>query len=145
MFLFVYFWTEATPKSLMRVMGISGLTLYHLKSHLQAITLHFIIMISIFFSITKQERKQALTVYSSSRNIGWGKANRQKPALAINQMVRLRIHCLQHLNSYIEFYNNIIFFIFPFHYCDTDYREIQSSNGNFSSDTSDGTHKKMNE
>ncbi|CAL0315194.1 unnamed protein product [Lupinus luteus] len=27
--------TEATPKSLMRVMGIPGLTLYHLKSHLQ--------------------------------------------------------------------------------------------------------------
>lgn len=27
---------EATPKSLMRVMGIPGLTLYHLKSHLQA-------------------------------------------------------------------------------------------------------------
>ncbi|KAL3641873.1 hypothetical protein CASFOL_012688 [Castilleja foliolosa] len=26
---------EATPKSLMRVMGINGLTLYHLKSHLQ--------------------------------------------------------------------------------------------------------------
>ncbi|MED6180275.1 hypothetical protein PIB30_008774 [Stylosanthes scabra] len=26
---------EATPKSLMRVMGIPGLTLYHLKSHLQ--------------------------------------------------------------------------------------------------------------
>ncbi|PPD67603.1 hypothetical protein GOBAR_DD35512 [Gossypium barbadense] len=27
---------KATPKSLMRIMGISGLTLYHLKSHLQA-------------------------------------------------------------------------------------------------------------
>ncbi|XLR65474.1 hypothetical protein S83_016146, partial [Arachis hypogaea] len=26
---------KATPKSLMRVMGIQGLTLYHLKSHLQ--------------------------------------------------------------------------------------------------------------
>lgn len=32
----VLYWAEATPKSLMRVLGIPGLTLYHLKSHLQA-------------------------------------------------------------------------------------------------------------
>ncbi|KAL2559484.1 Homeodomain-like superfamily protein [Forsythia ovata] len=31
----VYQLGEATPKSLMRVMGVNGLTLYHLKSHLQ--------------------------------------------------------------------------------------------------------------
>ncbi|KAI7728932.1 hypothetical protein M8C21_015313, partial [Ambrosia artemisiifolia] len=30
---------ETTPKSLMRVMSIHGLTLYHLKSHLQKYTL----------------------------------------------------------------------------------------------------------
>ena len=27
--------SEATPKTIMRVMGVKGLTLYHLKSHLQ--------------------------------------------------------------------------------------------------------------
>ncbi|CAA0834676.1 Homeodomain-like superfamily protein [Striga hermonthica] len=37
---------KATPKSLMRVMGISGLTLYHLKSHLQA---NIYIYINILF------------------------------------------------------------------------------------------------
>lgn len=31
---------EATPKTLMRVMGVPGLTLYHLKSHLQAFSVY---------------------------------------------------------------------------------------------------------
>ncbi|MBA0879832.1 hypothetical protein Goshw_022408 [Gossypium schwendimanii] len=69
---------KATPKNLMRVIGISGLTL----------------------------------------NTDWGKANRLKSASAIIWMVRLRIHY---------------------------YREIQSGNKDLSSDTSDGTHKLMNE
>ena len=31
----IYISAEATPKTIMRVMGVKGLTLYHLKSHLQ--------------------------------------------------------------------------------------------------------------
>ncbi|KAK9276965.1 hypothetical protein L1049_006504 [Liquidambar formosana] len=38
---------KATPKTLMRVMGIPGLTLYHLKSHLQA----FLFTISLSFFV----------------------------------------------------------------------------------------------
>ena len=33
--LFSCIYVEATPKTIMRVMGVKGLTLYHLKSHLQ--------------------------------------------------------------------------------------------------------------
>lgn len=42
---------EATPKTIMRLMGIPGLTLYHLKSHLQVLT-HFVILsASPFFDL----------------------------------------------------------------------------------------------
>lgn len=30
---------EATPKTIMRTMGVKGLTLYHLKSHLQVLSM----------------------------------------------------------------------------------------------------------
>lgn len=48
-------YTEATPKSLMRVMGVHGLTLYHLKSHLQVNLLlhhHFLLSDSDFLNVT---------------------------------------------------------------------------------------------
>ncbi|KAL4279122.1 hypothetical protein GQ457_03G011870 [Hibiscus cannabinus] len=71
---------KATPKNLMRVIGISGLSLYHLKSHLQKYRL--------------------------------GKSQQTEICLS-NKL--------------------------------DGYREIQSSHGDLSSDTSDGSHKQMNE
>ncbi|KAF8408113.1 hypothetical protein HHK36_007255 [Tetracentron sinense] len=54
---------KATPKTLMRVMGVPGLTLYHLKSHLQA------------FSISDES---------------WlGRIHSQKPAVTISKKVNL--------------------------------------------------------
>lgn len=42
--------SEATPKTIMRLMGIPGLTLYHLKSHLQVLTdLHYLFVCSSSF------------------------------------------------------------------------------------------------
>ncbi|KAI7737422.1 hypothetical protein M8C21_001613, partial [Ambrosia artemisiifolia] len=73
---------KATPKSLMRVMSIDGLTLYHLKSHLQAgkdstvtslqrqrarrRSLQMIIGVISLMSITTMKRQIRLTRYDSS-------------------------------------------------------------------------------
>ena len=47
MFFYVSILAEATPKTLMRVMGVPGLTLYHLKSHLQAFSVFILCIILI--------------------------------------------------------------------------------------------------
>jgi hypothetical protein len=40
LFCFLKWIAEATPKTIMRTMGVKGLTLYHLKSHLQVCWYH---------------------------------------------------------------------------------------------------------
>ena len=50
------FWmlsAEATPKAIMRTMNVKGLTLFHLKSHLQVSLILLIILCPIFSFVTK--------------------------------------------------------------------------------------------
>lgn len=82
----VHSWAEATPKSLMRMMGIPGLTLYHLKSHLQVIFLFK----SYSLYLLSERRRRMIIMYicvSCCRNTGWEKANRLKPALRISKVI----------------------------------------------------------
>lgn len=44
--------SEATPKTIMRVMGVKGLTLYHLKSHLQVNLLTHNFFFLLFLCLT---------------------------------------------------------------------------------------------
>lgn len=95
-FVYLYIWAEATPKSLMRVMGIPGLTLYHLKSHLQAsFTFRWIQLIHLCCSWSYGKKKENIFFWvythllSCCRNTDWGRANMWKPALIISKVTEI--------------------------------------------------------
>ncbi|PON58332.1 Octamer-binding transcription factor [Parasponia andersonii] len=100
---------KATPKSLMRVMGIPGLTLYHLKSHLQKYRLGKSQQ-SETFSDDKQEVSFNASDYKEiqgsdghfSREIDDGTENQMNGGLHIAQALQLQMEVQRKLHEQIE-------------------------------------------
>jgi len=82
---------KATPKSVMRVMGVKGLTLYHLKSHLQKYRL------GCSAAASKTSEMQGASSAASSM-IGANKTD----ALQINEAVRMQFEVQRRLHEQIE-------------------------------------------
>ncbi|OVA01610.1 SANT/Myb domain [Macleaya cordata] len=91
---------KATPKTIMRTMGVKGLTLYHLKSHLQKYRLGK--QAGKEFSDNSKAVKISLTIipgYSISlpSNLvhffdSWNSSNQVTEALRVNMEVQRRLH-----------------------------------------------------
>ncbi|XP_057448210.1 myb family transcription factor PHL8-like isoform X2 [Lotus japonicus] len=96
---------EATPKNLMRVMGIPGLTLYHLKSHLQKYRLGKSQVLETC-SDSKQEDDYDTETKSSddhcSREISFGAQNQNTENLQIAEALQMQMEVQRKLYEQIE-------------------------------------------
>lgn len=94
---------KATPKSIMRVMEIPGLTLYHLKSHLQKYRLGK----SQQLETCSDNKKQVYTETMSwdeqcSREIGQGDHNQITENMEISHALEMQMEVERKLNEQIE-------------------------------------------
>ncbi|CAN0896561.1 Myb family transcription factor PHL8 [Linum grandiflorum] len=90
---------KATPKSLMRVMGIPGLTLYHLKSHLQKYRLGK----SQQSSTTSIETKQEILFDAESQQVqSDGNKKPIKESLQIAHALQVQMEVQRKLHEQIE-------------------------------------------
>ncbi|KAK7317984.1 hypothetical protein RJT34_02663 [Clitoria ternatea] len=94
---------KATPKSLMRVMGIPGLTLYHLKSHLQKYRLG----VSEQIETCSDSKQQGYSeIHSSdghcSMEISVGTQNQMTESLKIAQALQMQMEVQRKLYEQIE-------------------------------------------
>ncbi|KAJ7943462.1 MYB-like transcription factor family protein [Quillaja saponaria] len=94
---------KATPKNLMRMMGIPGLTLYHLKSHLQKFRMGKSQQ-SETCSDNKQEDSREIQSSDShcSREINVGTPNQINESLQIAQALQMQLEVQRKLHEQIE-------------------------------------------
>ncbi|KAK7251895.1 hypothetical protein RIF29_35495 [Crotalaria pallida] len=94
---------KATPKSLMRVMGIPGLTLYHLKSHLQKYRLG---KSQHMETCSDNKQEDHLEIQSSDshcrREISIGTQNQTTESLQIAQALQMQMEVQSKLYEQIE-------------------------------------------
>ncbi|KAH9773939.1 GMC OxRdtase N domain-containing protein [Citrus sinensis] len=97
---------EATPKSLMRVMGIPGLTLYHLKSHLQKYRLGKSQHVEACIDnkqVVEYKETQSSSDGHVNRNISDGTLNQLNESLQIAQALQVQMEVQRKLHEQIEY------------------------------------------
>ncbi|XP_019459045.1 PREDICTED: myb family transcription factor PHL8-like isoform X1 [Lupinus angustifolius] len=100
---------KATPKSLMRVMGIPGLTLYHLKSHLQKYRLGKSQQVETCSDNNQQDYKEFKCSDDDhcSKEISVGVQNHIPENLQITQALQMQMEVQRKLYEQIEVQKNL--------------------------------------
>ncbi|GJR93779.1 Myb-related protein 2-like protein [Tanacetum coccineum] len=105
---------KATPKSVLKLMGIQGLTLYHLKSHLQlrcVTLLHAMVMIvkavklTMEFSIDRSMIPQARDMMDDTDGIHMSSSSlgpQTNKNLQINEALQMQIEVQRRLHEQLE-------------------------------------------
>ncbi|KAG9151963.1 hypothetical protein Leryth_002226 [Lithospermum erythrorhizon] len=93
---------KATPKSLMRVMGIHGLTLYHLKSHLQKYRLGKSPNSPQNSSQNKQEEYKENYISQISEETCDGPQEQINESLQVSQALQIQMEVQRKLHEQIE-------------------------------------------
>ncbi|KAL9421224.1 hypothetical protein AB3S75_038730 [Citrus x aurantiifolia] len=96
---------KATPKSLMRVLGIPGLTLYHLKSHLQKYRLGKSQHVEVCIDnkqVVEYKETQSSSDGHVNRNISDGTLNQLNESLQIAQALQVQMEVQRKLHEQIE-------------------------------------------
>ncbi|XP_058193446.1 myb family transcription factor PHL8 [Rhododendron vialii] len=95
---------KATPKALMRMMGIPGLTLYHLKSHLQKYRLGKSNQSETYHEINQQDYKgnQTRDAEFLSGEVGDQIQNPNNESLKIAQTLQMQMEVQRKLHEQIE-------------------------------------------
>ncbi|CAA2963072.1 myb family transcription factor PHL8-like isoform X1 [Olea europaea subsp. europaea] len=92
---------KATPKSLMRVMSVEGLTLYHLKSHLQKYRIGKNQRSQSYYEDNEQENYRDNKSHFSRRNCD-GEQNQINEDLHVAQALQVQMEVRRKLHEQIE-------------------------------------------
>lgn len=97
---------KATPKSLMRVMGIHGLTLYHLKSHLQKYRLGRTQQSQTYHHSKQEDNEENQRSHTTTKNCNAGEEQindlQVTQALKMHRKLHHQIEVQRHLQLRIE-------------------------------------------
>ncbi|KAG6748939.1 hypothetical protein POTOM_045977 [Populus tomentosa] len=96
---FVLFIEEATPKGVLKLMNVEGLTIYHVKSHLQKYRL------AKYFQEKKEEKKASCSEEKKAASIIIDDDGKKKGTIQITEALRMQMEVQKQLHEQLELQN----------------------------------------